>query len=171
MEEKQSFLKEYFATVAFTFTGTALGVSLSGWAVGRIFPDEWNNDLSQSFLMMDGGLSFATIAQLFAMSLLIAVWAVVFYSDRFLKKTMLLWRYAITVLLCIATLSVFALVFGWFPAGVWQAWAAMVAAFLLSFTLSVIPMIVKTKKEDKRLEQQLLEYKSKRARDEAINNE
>jgi len=170
MERKDSFIKEYFATIAQTFTGTILGSSLGGWLTARvdasidggIFPEEWGEPLT-GFFFVGGGLAFSTIAQLFILAVVIAFLVTVFYSDRFFKKSMLLWRYAIMMALCVVVLCACVFIFGWFPTNVWQAWVSMIVVFVVAFSTCLIPMIVKTRKEDKKLEKQLSEYKSKRA--------
>jgi len=138
------------------FTLAVIAISITGWILG-------DSQIQYDGLLRLGraGLSFQTLAQLFAWSVVISILSVLLTSDIFFKKVLLLWRMVLLTFLGIATCIAFAVVFRWFPLDIWEAWAGFLTFFVVGFGFSSFGMIMKTKLEDRRYNNALSDYKLK----------
>jgi protein-S-isoprenylcysteine O-methyltransferase Ste14 len=55
----------------------------------------------------------------------------------------------------------FAYVFQWFPTGSWEAWFGFIVSYSVCVVLSILFMLVMLRMENKKLKQQLSDYKEK----------
>jgi len=158
----RKFLQE---TIPQIFAYGMIGSALSGWILETFLIDAqhvWWAD-GGFFLVGFGGLTFDSIFQFFGLSVALGVLLLVFVSDIFLTKFMKLWRFLIFLTCALVLLSLFVIIFGWLPTGVWQSWAALFITFILFASVSIIPEIIRTRRQDKQLEKALSDYKSKKA--------
>ncbi|MCL2201793.1 MAG: hypothetical protein FWB75_07485 [Oscillospiraceae bacterium] len=164
MEEKKKAAKFLLEVVTQVFAFATLGVTLSGWLMENLGINEAARIADGTGIFRAGanGMPYESLFQLFGLSVVLGVLLLIFISDMFLTKIMLLWRYAIFLALAIIAISAFAIVFTWFPVNLWQGFAAMLGMFVVASTCSMVPALIKTRREDKQLEKSLSDYKSKR---------
>ena len=174
MDEKKKIGKLLFENVAATFGPSILTFSFVGWLIGQSFTDFlFDADLIFCTLGISvfgrEGLAYYSIAQIFALSVILGTLSTIFVSDTVFKKVMLLWRYVIFIFLSLVVLCVFVIIFQWFPLEMWEAWVTMAILFVVLGTIGTTPMIIKTKLEDKRYEKLLSNYKSQNTDEQEEN--
>ena len=167
MEEKNTIRKYLLETITSVFTFALLGVAVAGWLLDNFMPQEFIHNTESSFVgsffvVGMGGLHYEGIFQLLGLSVVLAILLLIFMSDRFLSKYMLLWRYLFFLGSALISISMFVLVFGWFPPNVWQGWGVLLATFIVFSSISMIPTFVKIRREDKQYEKALSDYKMKK---------
>ncbi|MCL2392678.1 MAG: DUF3021 family protein [Oscillospiraceae bacterium] len=155
MEEKKALRKEIVQSILMSFLGTIAGVSIVGWFYGDTIAAEHGGLLR----LGREGLAYESIAQLFLFSVIIGTLTAIFMTDYLFKKIMLLWRCVITVILGVTALIVFVIVFRWFPLDEITGWVVMLTSFVGIFGATTAIAVIVTKREDKKLERQLLDYK------------
>jgi len=162
MEEKNSVRKYLFETIAMVFATSLLGAAVAGFIMKNFVAEDllWVGT-GGFFVIGTDAISYASIFQLFGLSVTLSILLLIFVSDIFLSKYMLVWRYMIFLGLALVSISLFVVVFNWFPPGVWQGWASLLGAFTLFSSTSMIPTFLKIKREDKEYEKALSDYKSK----------
>ena len=166
MDEKNGVRKYLTDTITMVFATSLLGASASGLIMNNFVREDLLWIGSGGFFVIGAeGISYASIFQLFGMSVTLSVLLLIFVSDFFLSKYMLVWRYMIFMGLALIAISLFVVVFRWFPPGVWQGWASLLGAFTVFSSVSMIPTFIKIKREDKEYEKALSEYKSKQAKE------
>ena len=160
MEDKKDVFRLIFKHTAETFLPTVVFFTIIGMTIGDAAPE------GGLFAVGQEGLRYLSIMQVFAWSLLMGVLITLFTSDIFFKKTMLLWRYAMLFFIGIVVTGLFAIVFQWFPRGIRASWVVFLAGFGFFFGVALLATYVITKREDKKLEQLLQDYKSKQKNEE-----
>ena len=162
MEEKKSIFSLLWHQITTTFALSIIVISITGWALG-----DAQMEHAGLFRLGSAGLAFQSIAQVFALSIVFSVIVTLLSGDIFFKRIMLLWRVVLTLFLCMVTGVAFALIFSWIPAGMWEAWAAFLGSFILSFLIAFFAAWIKTKLEDRRYEKQLSDYKMRQKQEES----
>ena len=166
MEEKNAagkFLKEMIPSI---FTYALLGAAAAGWIFDRFVPREYLRYAEGTFFSIGtGGLQFEGIFQIFGLSVVLGVLLLIFMSEIFLSKYMLVWRYLFFLTSALVAISVFVVIFRWFPPNVWQGWVMLLATFAIFSSVSMIPNFIKIKREDKEYEKALSDYKQKKDED------
>jgi len=159
MDENRSMGKLFIHNILATFVPSILVFSLVGWVLSQISGEAAFNDI-QTIYGRDG-LTYHSIAQIFALSVILGALNTVFLSEIFLKKIMLLWRYVMFIFISLVVLYIFAVVFKWLPTDLWIAWVMMPVCFVVFFLLSSAPFIIATRLKDRRYEKLFSEYKTK----------
>lgn len=118
-------------------------------------------DYSSMFRLGNEGLTNATMLQFLLMSILIVVLRYFFFSEKILKKKSVLFRTVIMLLFVIALTAVFAACFDWFPIFEWQPWVGFAISFGISFSLATLLMVIKTRMENKKMQEGLAALKGK----------
>ena len=168
MKDKKGSLKYLFEHITIVFTLSLLGLAISGWILRSFFGEM----LSQADGVIDvvigaGGLRYEIIFQFFGLSVVIGILLLIFLSDLFLAKYMLVWRYVIFLGLASIVLSLFAVIFQWFP-DIWQGVVMLLGLFILFSAISMMPTFIKIKRENRKYEEALLKYKSKQTNDNSF---
>ena len=159
MDENKSFARLFLEKTVATFVPTILVFSLTGWVLSLVSGDAFYQEIKTVFGY--DGLSYSSIAQLFALSVILGGMNTIFLSDIIFKKAMLLWRYIVFAFLSLVTLYLFALLFRWLPIDLWIAWVIMPICFMAFFLLSSAPFIIATKLKDRQYGRMLDNYKTK----------
>ncbi|MCL2226009.1 MAG: hypothetical protein FWB97_00035 [Oscillospiraceae bacterium] len=157
MEEKKRIVNLIYQNTITSFALSILAISATGWMLG-----DSQIEFGGIFRLGSAGLSFQSIAQIFALSLALGVLNTLLTSDLLFRKVMLLWRMVSLLFLGVVSCIIFAIVFRWFPLNMWEAWAAFLGFFVGGFGLGSLGMIAKTKIEDKRYNKALSNHKLKR---------
>jgi len=144
MDEKKNIVSTLLQNIATTFACAIIGSSVIIW-----------------FLSEDQGLYFPIIAQLLAFCIIVSIMEIVITSDLLFKNMLLLWRYILLLFLTLVTCGIFVIVFDWFSIDNWVAWTGLMTTLTVFFVIGTVPMIVKTKLEDRRYHKLLSDYKSK----------
>jgi len=160
MNEKKGIGRLFLFYSVMAFAPSILVMALSGWIISRVADDSFYK-LTEFSLLGSDGMSYQSIAQIFLLSLIFGALLTIFMSEIFFKKVMLLWRYMIFIFLSSVTLCLFAIIFQWFRIDMREAYLTMALLFIVFFTIGIIPVIIRTKLNDKRYKKLLSEYKSK----------
>jgi len=142
-----------FGTV---FTTSILVMCFAGMLIARRSGPRVMSTLFSS----GAGLSFNTILQLAAFALITAVLAVLFFSERFFKKTRFICRLLFFFLLTTVEVSVLAVIFKWFPINKIHNWIVFILLFIAGSTIGLGFTMLKLKLEKKKYGKLLAAYKS-----------
>lgn len=146
----------FISQVLVIFSITILFISIQG----KIWGDE-AIEYSSLFQLGSKGIAFSTIVQLLTSSIIIASLRTFFFSDKYLKNMMVLWRTVLMLLSVVLVIVGYVFLFGWFPFNYMPAWIGFFLSFGGCFAISTILMVVKTNLEGKKYDKLLKEYKNK----------
>ncbi|MBR3826061.1 MAG: DUF3021 family protein [Lachnospiraceae bacterium] len=108
--------------------------------------------VSTIFGLGDKGITIATLLQYLLLSVLITALRLIYFTDKFMKKAAIALRTFLMFVSIIITIAVFAMVFGWFPVHMWQAWLAFFVCFGISAGISTAVSVVKEKTDNEKLQ-------------------
>ena len=117
-------------------------------------------NLSQLFALCGEGISFTALAELLALSFVISLARHVWFSERFFKNMLMVNRITFMLISVFTAAGIFSVFFGWFPAGMWQAWFGFVISFALGTAVSFMAMVLRTRAESKKYQQNLNTYRN-----------
>lgn len=153
MEEKKTIF-DYLAQVMIVFGFSILVLNIFCLAFGSSA-----QKFSALFALGKDGISVRTAFQFLCISALITGMRFVFFTDAIIQK-MPIWTRTLCMLVCtIAIISVFIIMFHWFPVNMWQPWAMFFLCFALSFLGSCLVVTIKEKAENKRMAEALQRLK------------
>lgn len=156
MEERKNIL-EYGAQVlcifGFTMLCMMVFVSLFG---------ESARELSPFFVLGKKGISLAVMGEFLLLSVVIVLLQALFFTDWWIRKMPVLGRTVLMVLSILVVMSVFIILFDWFPVRMWQPWVMFLLCFLLCFGGSVTVSVLKTRLENKKLQEGLKRLKQEK---------
>ena len=145
MEEKRTVF-DYCGHVFITFGFSILVLSIFCSIVG-----EEAREVSSLYSLGKEGLSVATILQFLGVSVCITAFRTIFFTDGVIKRMSVTLR-TVCMLLCVITMIIVcAVVFGWFPVDMWQAWAGFAVSFGVCFVGSLILTLLKERTHSKSL--------------------
>ena len=145
-----SYISQVFATY-----GVIIAIFIMlGCTVG-----EESVDYSTLFEYGNQGFSRATLIQLFAVSIVVSIGQILFLTDKWIKNLSILIRSALFFAAVILAITIFIIVFEWFPIEDPKAWIC----FLLSFSgcsfIGVVIGILREKLENEKMNQALKKYR------------
>lgn len=108
--------------------------------------------VSTIFGLGDKGITIATLLQYLLLSVLITALRLIYFTDKFMKKAPIALRTFLMFVSIIITIAVFAMVFGWFPVHMWQAWLAFFVCFGISAGISTVVSVIKEKTDNEKLQ-------------------
>lgn len=117
---------------------------------------------STMFTLGSQGISLPTLLQLLLFSLLISVMQVFYFSERIIKHMMSLWRTILMLITILIISLIFIILFDWFPLNSLSAWLGYFICFGGGTLGGSLYMILKTRKDSKRYEELLTNYKNRR---------
>jgi hypothetical protein len=132
---------------------------LAGLLVYRYVPEI--NGMSTLFALKEMGLSYSSILQLAGLSFILAFFSVLLYSEYFLAKIRFLLRFFLFFLTAFFTISVFAIIFKWFPVGNLIAWIGYILSSIVCFVIGSGITYIKFKLENKKYNRLLTNFKMK----------
>lgn len=154
--EKRGTVFDYLAQVLTIFGFAMLIMNVFCLAIG-----DDAGEVSAMFALGSRGIPVEIAFQFFCVAALIAGARLVFFTDLFIKN-MAIWLRTIGMLTAvILIIAAFVVAFGWFPVGMWQAWAMFFVCFGISFLGSYCVMVVKERVENKKMEEALRRLKEK----------
>lgn len=164
MKDKVLVLYKIISQILIIFSVTLLFIAFIGVVVG-----EYAKEYSSMFSLGNKGISFDIIFQILLSSIVVSLINQVFYSNKLLKNMMTLWKRVLMIISIIAAIVVFIICFKWFPINLVEAWIGFFVSFGGFFMVSTVIMITKTKREAKKYEELLENYKKKRSKEEDNN--
>lgn len=116
---------------------------------------------SAMFELGNQGVPVQIAFQFLGLSFLIAGARMLFFTDIIIKK-MPIWLRTVCMLTAVVVMiSLFCIIFHWFPVNMWQPWLMFFVCFGVSFLGSCFVMSLKEKMENKQLEEALHRLKEK----------
>lgn len=82
-------------------------------------------------------------------------------TEMIIKRMSVVVRIGLMLTMTVCTIVVFVLVFGWFPADMWEPWVLFILSFLLCFAASIGIITLKTRAENKKMEEGLNKIKER----------
>lgn len=146
-----SYLTQIFLIYGFTILTLTVFCFLFG---------EGAKDFSTIFALGSSGLSLATMIQFFALSVCIATFRFVLFSDGLIRKVSIAVRTVIMFALVILLMILFIYLFGWFPINMWQPWVMFLLCFGISAVFSTLLSVWKEKLENQMMEEALSRLKA-----------
>ncbi len=117
-------------------------------------------DFSTIFALGSSGLSLATMIQFFALSVFIATFRFILFSDGLIRKVSLVVRTIVMFTLVIVMMVCFIYLFDWFPINMWQPWVMFFLCFGISAVVSTLLSTWKEKLENQEMEEALERLKA-----------
>ena len=146
-----------FATI---FTFSVLAMIIAGMLIAAYAPDA--KVKSTIYTLGGAGLTFSTLLQITGFSFILAVFVILIFSDRYFKKLRFLQRTFIFLPASLFTLSIFAIIFKWFPIDEPLAWLGFVITTIFCASVSMGLTLLKLKLESKKYDRLLANYKARR---------
>ena len=153
------FIVELLRAFAVTFSPAVLVMSFVVTLVVRYAP---NAGKMSSLFSQETGLSFGSILQIAGMSLVFAVFSVLFISERFLPAMRFLYRLLFFFLAALLAVSAFAVIFKWIPVNNLFSWITFISSFVICYVVSVGLTLLWLRREKKKYGRLLADYKARR---------
>ena len=147
-KNEKSFIIEILLSFTTIFTVSLFTFLIIGFMVIRFFP--LAQELSSIFVLKGTGLSNSTILQIAGLSIFLAVFKELLLSYRFLEKMRFLLRYFLFFLASLFSISVFSIIFNWFPKYNLFAWINFLVWLILCFIITSVISFLKFKLADKK---------------------
>ena len=115
--------------------------------------------VSTLFALGSAGLSSATLFQLLFLAVITTVAQNIFLSDILIKNMALIVRNILFFLTVMVAISMFVILFGWFPIGNVVAWIGFIVCFALCTAISAVIMRLEENAENRKMQEALNKYK------------
>lgn len=116
---------------------------------------------STMFELGKEGVSISTMVQFFILVIIIITLKFLFFTDAVIKKMSVALRTILMFTFVIIAIAAFVLMFGWFPADKWAAWAMFAVCFIISAAISTFISVLREKSEAQKMQQALERIKEK----------
>ena len=153
MEERKTVF-DYIGQVFATFGMTVMILNVFCCLVG-----EEAKGSAAIFSLGAQGLGADILNEFFLISVLIVGERFLFFTDVVLKKMSVPLRTAGMFATVIVSIVACSAVFGWFPIGMWQAWAGFFVSFFVCAGVSVVVTVLRERTENRRMEEALRRLK------------
>lgn len=154
MEKLFEVFLQIMRKTAIPFMVAILFLNIAGYGAG--------GELTKiSSLYQTNGISYEAIFQLFALSFCNGVINTIFDHKSFMKKTLLLYKNCLRILLVIAVTISFVCYFKWFAMDNFQAWISFMIVFSICVILSVSISFYLAHKKNKEYQELLIKYKER----------
>jgi len=161
MDEQTNIVKEFFRLTMISFCVAILVMSLFGWIRGGATPDA-----AMTFGMGVDGLSYQTIFKVLLLAAVNTGISLCINVTKIFAKMMLLWKMALVMFSCLVATSVLAAAFRWIQRDSITAWLWFVLTFSASFVLAAAVTIIKVKRDEKKYNDLLSNYKKERGKND-----
>ena len=151
------FFTQVLRNTGAVFTMTVLTISIAG----MVFTRYTSNlpDVCSLFALAPLGLTYNAVLQIAGLSVLIATISTLLFSEQVLYKMRFFWRISLFLLMVMIVVTLFAVVFRWFPVNEPVVWFQF---FISTFVFSLISIglsFAKLKLEGKKYNKLLESYK------------
>lgn len=154
--EKKKTIFNFLSEVILIFGFTVLVLNIFCLIFGNIA-----KDFSTIFELGNQGVPAKIVFQFLGTSFLIAGTKMLFFTDVLIKKMAIWLRTVCMLTVVVIIISLFIIIFHWFPINMWQTWLIFFVCFSVSFLGSYLVMSLKEKVENKHLEEALRRLKEK----------
>lgn len=148
--EKRKTILDYIGEVFSIF-----GIAITAIYIFCFFFGDDAKEFSSMFSLGSNGISLATAAQYFLVSTFIVALRFVFFTDTIIKKLSIPMRTVCLISSVLILISLFIIIFDWFPIGMWLPWIMFIGCFGISFVISFTVSFINEKAENKRMEKAL----------------
>ena len=134
---------------------TSFGIVVLLFIVINLIIGNDAGSVSSLFALGAKGLSTATLLQLLFLVLIITVAQNIFLSDLVIKNMALVVRNILFFATIMAAITIFAVVFGWFPLNNIAAWIGFIVSFAACTVISSVLMRLEENAENKKMQDAL----------------
>ncbi|NLG04397.1 MAG: hypothetical protein GX567_11315 [Clostridia bacterium] len=120
-------------------------------------------EYSSIFILATSGIPISTCMQFLLMSFVIVSLRWLFFTDRLFKKLTILMRSILLFLFIIVFISIFAIIFKWFPVNELLPWLLFLICFFVYSSISVIISVYKDKSDNDKMQAALDQLKKEEA--------
>ena len=156
MEERKT-IYDYLAQVLMIFGFTMIILNLFCYLFG-----EDAKEYSTMFALGREGIKTDTMMQYLMASAFTVLFRFLFFTDMVIQNWRVVTRTICMIVSEILMITVFVLVFGWFPVDMWQSWGLFLVCFGLCFAASVTVTITKERVENRKMEAALKKLKEQK---------
>ncbi|MDR1868458.1 MAG: hypothetical protein LBQ82_00575 [Treponema sp.] len=153
------FFTQLLRNTGATFTLTILAISLAGMIVAGLDPNL--REVCSLFVLAQFGLAYNAVLQIAGLSVIIAAISTFLFSENVFYKMRFFLRINLFLLMVMIVVSLFALIFKWFPMNQPVVWLQF---FISTFVFSLISIglsLFKLKLEGKKYNKLLESYKAR----------
>jgi hypothetical protein len=145
----------FFSQVLILFSVNILFLCLTASVVG-----DDAGEISSMYQFGSKGLAITTILEFLLSSFVVISLKTLFFSDKLFKCMLTLWRTVLLLFSILVFMVLFIILFDWFPINSLYSWTGFFICFGGGFIISSAFMIIKTKMENSKYEEQLSHYKN-----------
>ena len=149
MEDRKTIF-EYIAQLFTTY-----GIMVVIFIVINLFIGDNARNVSTLFALGSDGLSAAMLLELLLLAFIITAAQNVFLSDILIKDMALIVRNILFFLTIMIAITVFVIIFGWFPINEVGAWIGFIISFAVCTTVSAVFMRLEERAENKKMQEAL----------------
>jgi len=153
------FFTQVLRNTGATFTLTVLTISIAGMVFARLEPNL--PEVCSLFALAPLGLTYNAVLQIAGLSTIIAVISAFLFSERFFYKMRFFWRINLLLLMVMIVVSLFAVVFKWFPMNQPAVWLQFFISTFIFSLVSIGLSLVKLKMEGKKYNRLLEGYRAR----------
>ncbi|MDR0301644.1 MAG: hypothetical protein LBI04_04930 [Treponema sp.] len=165
---KKSLILELMRNFTTIFTLSSLAISLAGSLTIRFVPDK--QFISEIFPLFMINSFYSTVPQIAGFSFVIAIFCVLFISDRFISKMWFWLRFLLLFLFALFTFVVFAVIFKWFPLNNPQIWIGLILCTIICSAFGLGITLLRFKLEGRKYDRLLANYKARRKDNDSNNS-
>jgi len=151
------FFTQVLRNTGAVFTSTILTISLAGMVFTRYTPNL--PEVCSLFALAPLGLAYNAVLQIAGLSVIIAVISTFLFSEQFFYKMLFFWRINLFLLLVMIVVSLFAVIFKWFPMNEPVVWLQFFVSTFFFSLISIGLSFAKLKLEGKKYNKLLESYK------------
>ena len=134
---------------------TSFGIVVLLFIIINLIIGNEAGSVSSLFAIGSTGLSTATLLQLLFLVLIITVAQNIFLSDLVIKNMSLVVRNILFFATIMVAITVFAVIFGWFPLNNIAAWIGFIVSFAVCTVISSVLMRIEENAENKKMQDAL----------------
>jgi len=153
------FFSQVLRNTGATFTLTVITISIAGMVFTRLEPNL--PEVCSLFALAPFGLTYNAVLQIAGLSAIIAVISAFLFSERFLYKMRFFWRINLLLLMVMIVVSLFAVIFKWFPMNQPVVWLQFFISTFIFSLISIGLSLAKLKLEGKKYNRLLENYKAR----------
>ena len=149
MEDRKTIF-EYIAQFFTTY-----GIMVVIFIVINLFIGDNARSVSTLFAIGSDGLSSAMLLELLLLAFIITAAQNIFLSDILIKDMALIVRNILFFLTIMIAITVFVIIFGWFPINEVGAWIGFIISFAVCTAVSAVFMRLEERAENKKMQEAL----------------
>ena len=161
MSEQKSVVKQFFRLTMISFSIAILVMSLFGWMFGSTALET-----SAAFELGSYGLPHRTIFNVLLLAVVNSGISVFVANYKVFTRIMLLWQLMVNMFSCLLVSSVMVAAFRWIERDALSAWLWFVLTFIGSFIFVAIIIVLKIRREDKKYNDLLSNYKKEHGKND-----